>query len=361
MSVDSTEMSKLRRMESSTILELLRREWDLVATSVESLEDTHRSVWKVITYDKQYFLKRYLFQFNVNSVQWEQTLINQLKNNGFPLALPEPVPSARGTLCLEHQSNVWALMDVVPGRPLTPDDLNPDCARQIGKVLAQYHRAAAKVNLPQRPGSVSMLRMDVLRIPGSDVNAFAKAIERVQPANSVEALLLSNGQIMLQECQYLQQNLSSIFDAGWMLLPIHGDFSPWNLMIDNDGQITGIIDFEYSLLDYRIADLARVADVDAVMVNEQPPYAREWIRVLIEGYQTLLSLEPDEILTLPDWMRLYYIVGYLFVLSQWLLRGPHWETLKGHLKVYADLLPRYTAFKQSAPRLRALLSELQKS
>lgn len=352
-------MLELQKIKPSAILELLHRKWDLAATSVESLEETHRSVWKVITSDKQYFLKRYLFQFNVDSVQWEQDLIKQLKIHGFSLALPEPVTTAQGTLCVEYQGNVWSLMDVVPGRSLVPNDLNPACAHQIGQVLAQYHRAAARVNLSQRPGNASMLTIEGLRIPGGDVDAFAKAIEKAQPTNSVEALLLSNGQMMLQECQRLQKCLNNSVDEGWMTLPIHGDFSPWNLMIDADGQIAGIIDFEYSLMDYRIADLARVADIDARMVGEQPPYAQEWVCALVKGYQMIFLLEPDEILTLPDWMRLYYVVGYLFVLSQWLLRGPHREALKGHLMVYSDLLPRYTAFKQSAPRLRALLSELQ--
>ena len=62
-------------------------------------------------------------------------------------------------------------------------------------------------------------------------------------------------------------------------IPIHGDFAPWNLRYEGD-RLTGLLDFELSRCDHRVADFALAwrGKYDAI----------------VEGYEEVSPLEPEE-------------------------------------------------------------------
>ena len=190
------------------------------------------------------------------------------------------------------------------------------------------------------------------------MSGLADVARRTQAIDPFQSTLLRNVQEIIRDLYDLHQSLNDALGR-WNSLPVHGDFTPWNLLVSRAGEITGIIDFEFAHLDHRVSDIGRVADMQSDLVGESSPYPIQWVLGIAEGYLTHTKLTEAELAAVPDFMRLYYVTGYLFAMGQWLFNGPYGDSLSNQIKVYADLLPNYRQLCREADGLRARLVECQ--
>ncbi|MCB0908082.1 MAG: aminotransferase class III-fold pyridoxal phosphate-dependent enzyme [Nocardioidaceae bacterium] len=79
---------------------------------------------------------------------------------------------------------------------------------------------------------------------------------------------------------------------------VHGDLNIDNALLDDDGLITGIIDFGDMSHTALITDLASV--IDSLVLGREPEEGFRVARLVLDGYQRVTPLEPDELLLISD-------------------------------------------------------------
>ncbi len=79
---------------------------------------------------------------------------------------------------------------------------------------------------------------------------------------------------------------------------VHGDLNIDNALVDDDGFITGIIDFGDMSHTALITDLASV--IDSLVLDRAPEEAFRVARLVLDGYQRVTPLELDELRLMSD-------------------------------------------------------------
>ncbi len=204
-------------------------------------------------------------------------LMTVLANGGLPVPLPEP---GRDGLTTQHvRDDLAMLIPVVPGAHLTQPDSN--ALYTLGRTLGEAHRLAR--DLPGRPHPRNLAWM-------------TNIVETVEgEAGSVLAHALSR-------------------QASWALgeaLPqglVHGDLFRDNVLFQ-DGQVTGLIDFDHTARGPLLFDLAVVA-LDWVYLAGGGDAE---LAALANGYEAVRPLEEGE---REAWGRALELAGLRFALSR---------------------------------------------
>jgi aminoglycoside phosphotransferase (APT) family kinase protein len=170
---------------------------------------------------------------------WRYTLrvAAALRAQGWPT--PEPVEEP-----LITPAGAWLLFHRLPGRSVRPaDEYKPAEERARGRLLAEFHTAAAATGIvDQRGGFTGPAEL----VADLSLDHWLRVHELTCP---------DEGR-MLRVCreaavEWFANNLN--VDAPRSV--IHGDFTPWNLLYDN-GRLTGVVDFEATHYTFQVADFA---------------------------------------------------------------------------------------------------------
>lgn len=206
------------------------------------------------------------------------------------IALPLPaVPDGHGTLSsddgVSSRRTAWdhdgtrywvRAYDVLPGRArLDPVTLADPALTAWGETTARLGRALRGFIHPQA----------IRRLPWD-----------VQHAASVRPML---GSIRDRSARAAVTTVLDRFDAAvaprWAMLRaqvIHGDLTADNVLADDDGMITGIVDFGDMTHTALLADLASV--LDSMAGGRACEEMFRVARLIIDGYERVLPLEPLE-------------------------------------------------------------------
>lgn len=188
--------------------------------------------WLIQRGDESLVLRRWAAP---EGLDYETRLLAELAGKGWPVA-----PILGGPFWFE--GHPWTLSPTLPGEPADGHG-NAVEQRARGRLLAEFHLALAELpNLGQRPG---WLRCEV-----------------IVADTTLDEILAANEPSSPEEIRHLRQHLeaargqiSNLQPDNWPGQIIHGDFTPWNLHVQGN-HLTGILDFELSHWDHRIADFA---------------------------------------------------------------------------------------------------------
>lgn len=119
----------------------------------------------------------------------------------------------------------WAINRWLPGNPAGRSQVESDFAAQCGRFLTCLHGIDASTQLA--PGADNFHRGGLLANYADEVE---RAIVRLDDAVLAKALT-----------ERWQRALESVYSGPqcW----IHGDFFPWNLLVDQAGRLSGVIDW----------------------------------------------------------------------------------------------------------------------
>jgi Ser/Thr protein kinase RdoA (MazF antagonist) len=209
-------------------------------------ENTH---WKVLTKDgRALILRRFGEKPDLDAdVAWESKALAAMDDARLPVAAPLGGPA-------RFDGRLFALYPHLSGRPLTSQARITGLQRAagmqrfyrgLGGALADYHVGAAKAPLPrQRAGWCEMAHG--ARPLQDDRERLLRRLETVAP----EGARALRGAAEALEAR----NLPAVF-AGAPRLIVHGDFSPWNILV-RKGAVSGLLDFELAHVDVAAADVA---------------------------------------------------------------------------------------------------------
>ncbi len=205
--------------------------------------------------------------------------------------LPRVLPAASGAVVVPVGDRLARALTWVSGRTWRPDDATPATLRSLGAVVAGVDAALAGFDHPRagRPLRWNLVQagdaLDLVRhITEPDRAAAARAVLEVFVDRVGPALAALPHQL------------------------IHNDANDANIVLDDAGPVTGLIDFGDLCRAPRVCGLA-VALAYAVAATSCSPGADRagdpWRAVapIVAGYRSVAPLGEDELALLPDLVR----------------------------------------------------------
>ncbi len=221
--------------------------------------------WLVETCGKRLVLRRSMQ--SADEIDYELSLLERIAALGWPVAVAVAAP-------IELSGYVWSLAPFLPGEPLS-DKYSVAEQRGRGRLLAEFHADLAQLGAFGQRGT--WLRCEeFLGDPALDDLLIKHELERPEEMY-----------ILRWHLDRARARIDGLRLHDRPGIIIHGDFAPWNLRFQ-DGRLSGILDFELSHWDHRIADFALAW--------------RGRYDHVIHGYTEVSPLEPEEwALLTPVW------------------------------------------------------------
>lgn len=268
--------------------------------------------WHVVAGGSEYALRRYartpFVTRTSESIAFEHEAIRRAAAKGWPVATP--IPSLEGDTLVERDGSLWSLFPFLAGRPATTTSARH--LRIKGRLLARLHADMADLGPgEQRVGFGRMWELDGYMGSGLPLNEMLRTFSE----SHNDASWTVRGQ------RY--RNLRELSRVGYGDLPdqfCHFDFHRDNLLFA-DGELSGLLDFDSSHLDARVADIATSIALDCLEPPTYEAISPEATRAFVEGYAEGSRLTEQEQLLIVPLVRSWIIAAAAGRIAQW-LRAP---------------------------------------
>jgi homoserine kinase type II len=261
-------------------------------------EGVENSNFRLVTTAGTFALTLFEKRVSPQDLPYYLGLMEHLARRGIPSPLPRRDRS--GELIGDLNGRRAAIVDWLPGawlRAPTMDDV-----RQAGRVLAQLHLAAADfpLQLPNAMGLASWTRL---------------AERCAERASGESAAML---EVLAAEIDRLRRLWPSGLPSG----PIHADLFPDNVLFDQ-GRVSGVIDYYFACNDAWAYDLAVTINAWGFTTSGEPEPVLS--AALIEGYESVRRLTPEEIAAMPILAAGSAVRFSLSRLHDQLFHDPSWK------------------------------------
>ncbi|HLI51764.1 MAG TPA: phosphotransferase [Thermomicrobiaceae bacterium] len=241
-------------------------EMGIEPTRVRLIKRGVNTHWLADTADGRIVLRRYASRVSRQSVDFELRVMEFLAGRGWP------VPAAVAPM-VEADGCLWCACRYLPGRVFVPGTTSSVLAeqRRRGRMLARLHADLVELRSEhQRAGRVR-----------ADQGLFDRSGQ--PPADVVlrkyEARFPETGHILRTHLERVRAQFTELLPDAAEPVVIHGDVVPWNIKYQA-GKLSGLLDFELTHLDLRVADFA---------LSWRGRYDE-----VIRGYEEVSPLEPVE-------------------------------------------------------------------
>lgn len=268
--------------------------------------------WRVEAKDgRTYALRRYASPpdgwqgRSREAIAFEHDALRFAASKGWPVA--EALADASGETLVERDGALYALFPWLEGR--SAPALSTRYLRINGRLLARLHRDMAAFRRDaQRPGFGRMWELDYyLGSPRPFNDALREFARTHREAASI---------VRAQRYRTLRE-LSRLGYGGLPATFGHFDFHRDNLLCSK-GELTGLIDFDSSHLDARVADIATSVALDCI---EPPAYNAidpDAMRAFVGGYVEASPLSEQELALIVPLVRSWIVAAAAGRIAQWL-------------------------------------------
>lgn len=276
------------------------------ATAVHNAEGgLVNRTWRAETPAGPIAVRRYHLMRRSAAVAWEHELLEFAAGRAWPV--PRALPTPEGITVVEYEGALWSVFPWLDGAPA--NDAHPGVAHISGRLLARLHRDLERFpGEGQRPGTGKVWELDIVA-ESAGVASFNMLVAEF----SEQFAELAAG-IRRQRYRTLR-DLSALHYPDLPDRVVHGDFGMENLLLQ-DGQVTGVLDFDWCRRDALATDIA-------TSITPFAPRDVAVTRSFLEGYQEARPLDDIEWLLLPALMRAQLVHFCAFRLVEWkLLNSP---------------------------------------
>ena len=243
---DNYEIGDLKKMRK------LDRGYVNTSYEIETIRDDR---------ENRYFLRQYKEGIKEEEIRFEHSIINHLVQKDFGLVAPL-VYTKEGRTYIEHCEGssdrekgkvaFISVFEFLPGEDRYTWD-NPACndeeLRNGAAVLAQYHDMVFDLNPEGRRYEPRII--DLLPLMAENIRNYAKKGGRTK----FDTYFLENLHPILKAIDRIRGSIDEREYEELVHLAIHCDYHPGNLKFQN-GEITGLFDFDWSKIDARCFDVA---------------------------------------------------------------------------------------------------------
>jgi homoserine kinase type II len=245
----------------------------------------------------------------VAGIRFEHEILRRLLDAELPFRVPVPLATSHSdTVAVDVDSaRNAALFPRIPGVHLDEDQ---------SEGIARAAAAFATLDLA----------LSAIDRTDSPAPSFSGDLEAVHPAVSDLAQL---GPALGAPVMRLVTRAAELAQPTYASLPsqlIHGDFAFGNVLM-RDGQVRGVLDFEFVGRDVRAMELAAGL---ALMVSKRT--AGQIWRPYLRGYLSTLPLDPAEIAALPALALLHVAIVVVWWTGRWLQHEVSEESVTQHVQ-----------------------------
>ncbi|MFD0698289.1 phosphotransferase [Paenibacillus sp. GCM10027628] len=259
-----------------------------------------------------YVLRIYETHRDLDKIHYEHAVLRTLSTHKLPYRLPVPIQLPSGRTVLEVNSNqrkLAALFTFTVG-------CNPtwEHARQMqpfGEAVGRLSQVLASIQVGLKPVYPPYYEIEHIhpRCTPEVIDAFCSAPP--EPFRALQSTLM-----------YLRERFIAFYDEIPQLkkLPhqlVHGDINGSNMLVNEEGRISAILDFEFVTEDVRVMELA-VCLSD--LIDPALPEVELWRRcsAFYNGYKTFIDLQEEEFRLLPLLIELRRLDVFVHFLGRYL-------------------------------------------
>jgi homoserine kinase type II len=263
--------------------------------------------WRVVTAGTTYALRRYNAQRTPAAIEFEHDLLRHVAGQGWPV--PPALRTSAGDTIAEADGRRYALFPFLPGRPAPYN--NARYLRLKGRLLARLHHDMGSWQAPgQRDGFGRLWELDVYvgalsAFPTFNELLRAFALEQPEAARAIR----------VQKYACLRE-LARLGYGELPAAPVHSDFHHDNLLFQR-GEITGLLDFDLTRLDARVADIASSIALDCLAPPAYDEIDPAAVRAFVGGYVEYTALSEPELRLIVPLVRACHLWLVAFRLTQW--------------------------------------------
>lgn len=265
--------------------------------------------WRVDDADgRSWVLRHYRRTSDVAEIECELAAVDLLARSGFPTPAPVPAAGGNGRLWALVEGRPAAVFAFVEGRHPPERDggygsTDLDLGTRTARLVARMHLALGRTALPG------------LRAPSRDpwrrVTAFLGSDLAREP-------LFSS---LVDPLRDVQERLTPLYRVPAVLPSgmIHNDVGPPNLLLDDDGAIVALLDFDDCAQTFLAYDLGAITGTFGKDDQRRPDLAR--LADLTAAYASIRPLTRNERGVLPDLLAVGAAAVGIGVLTTWLRNG----------------------------------------
>lgn len=317
-------------MKNIEIIDVMKREYNITATSIEKI----KNVYRIETDEHIYCLK--VVKYELPHFLFILGAINHLTNNGFQY-VPNIIKTSMGRDYIQIDKAFAYVTLWLKGRECSYD--NPIELSIAAKKLGELHRASEGliINDEMKPRIGWFKWIEVFRTRKGEILDFRDKIEKKCRKSDVDIYYLSLMEEEVQRCDRAIEDLCNTSYENKMLAEIklggfcHHDYAHHNVLICEDN-IVNIIDFDYCILDTHLHDLSSLL----IRAMKYCRWNEERMKIILSAYRTSHVLEQEDIKIMAAFMEFpqdYWQRGI-----QYYWEEKHWgeEFFLRKLKLYAD-------------------------
>nr|WP_285888376.1 phosphotransferase [Paenibacillus polysaccharolyticus] len=332
----------------------------------------NNSTFVLYTRDADYVMRQYETHNDQAKIAFEHAVLTALSNTDFKLHSPTPVISLSSSSVedtdrewkgmnhpsQENRQSYHIVQDHITGmfkivtlfhflKGVNPVWDSPDQLLPLGRAAGHLSTALAKLKLELEPVYPPYYR-----------------IEEAYPLCSPERLLemcVSPPETLgacAKELRQLQDELPGLFTAlrGMEQLPhqiVHGDVNASNVLVDMEGNMSAILDFEFATWDLRVMELA-VPMSDMLTMDKSEEWMWQAQANLVRGFQEEVELTDDELEAIPKLILLRSLDVVMHFISRMLEGTDKPEVAAGQI---VKLKQRMDWMGRNEDQLRRLLTK----
>lgn len=228
--------------------------------------------------NKVYILKEIPWYCSTQEfVEFELSFQTYLHRKNIPM--PKIIPTKNNMLWVKEMNRYYYLQEYIEGYAWKK---SLSGAEKIGSILAELHTASSKwKSAPTGLGCENILQ------PARNILSVLRKFIGNNKANlSDDMSSLLDKYINICSKKLAKVHISTGDESyNSLLLYVHGDFNPWNIIFDSNGDVAGITDFDNACFDNPVHDIAECL-VDYCFMQYRP-YSTRFEKVPHEFDQDL--------------------------------------------------------------------------
>jgi homoserine kinase type II len=260
--------------------------------------------------DEKYVLRIYETHQDEDKVTYEHAILVALAEMPLTFSIPQPVRSSDGkTFVRTKDGKIAGLFRYLDGSNPALDELAE--IHSYGRTAGLLSASLAYVQIKQRPAYRPYYEIDSThpRCSLQDVILFCK-----NPPG-VFSELTTELQVIYEQLTTFMEQVSTLRQLPHQL--VHGDVNASNILVNEDGMVSAVLDFEFVTNDLRVMELA-VCLSDFIQPSEEEAIIWAKINAFLSGYGKSIKLTEAEIEAVPVLIQLRSLDVFIHFLGRYL-------------------------------------------
>jgi homoserine kinase type II len=266
---------------------------------------------RFVTFDnEQYVLRVYETHQDEDKVKYEHAILVALADRTLTFSIPQPVRSRDGkTIVRTRDGKIAGLFRYLVG--VNPTLAEMEEIHSYGRTAGQLSASLALVEINQRPAYRQYYEIENThpRCSLQDVLGFCKNPLREFSEQTTDLL------VIFEQLTSFMEQVSTLRQLPHQL--VHGDLNASNILVNEDGIVSAVLDFEFVTNDLRVMELA-VCLSDFIEPSEEETKTWAKINAFLSGYGQSRKMTEDEIEAIPILIQLRSLDVFIHFLGRYL-------------------------------------------